>query len=138
MLKTLLHIILFLVSYSLFAQSTITGKVTDNTKQPLSFSNVVLYDNSSNKALKAVIVEENGTYQFNDVKNGTYVVEASLFGYKTERSIVLNIDTAKNVTFDFVMKEDIPENLDEVVVVAKKPVITQNAEKLVVKSQETI
>ncbi len=132
MLKTLLHIILFLVSYSLFAQSTITGKVTDNTKQPLSFSNVVLYDNSSNKALKAVIVEENGTYQFNDVKNGTYVVEASLFGYKTERSIVLNIDTAKNVTFDFVMKEDIPENLDEVVVVAKKPVITQNAEKLVV------
>ncbi|AXG70656.1 outer membrane protein beta-barrel family protein [Kordia sp. SMS9] len=132
MLKTLLHIILLLGSYSVMAQSTITGNVMDNAKQPLSFSNVVLYENNSNTALKAVIVEENGTYTFSNVKNGTYVVEASLFGYKTERSIVLNIDTTKNVTFDFILKEDIPESLDEVLVVAKKPVITQNAEKLVV------
>ncbi|MEM6722175.1 MAG: outer membrane beta-barrel protein [Bacteroidota bacterium] len=132
MLKTLLQTIVFLASFSMLAQSTITGKVMDANKQPLSFSNVVLYDSTNDKALKAVIVEENGTYTFTEVKNGTYVVEASLFGYKTERSIVLNIDSAKTVTFDFTLKDDVPENLDEVVVVAKKPVITQNAEKLVV------
>ncbi|MEM6687522.1 MAG: carboxypeptidase regulatory-like domain-containing protein, partial [Bacteroidota bacterium] len=132
MLKTLLNTILLLASCTLLAQSTITGKVLDENQQILSFSNVVLYNSTNDTPLKAVIVEANGTYTFTDVKNGNYIVEASLFGYKTERSIVLNIDAAKNVTFDFVLKEDIPENLDEVVVVAKKPVITQNAEKLVV------
>jgi hypothetical protein len=132
MLKSLCNIFLFLTSVTLLAQSTITGKVMDNQKQPLSFSNVVLYDNPNNTALKAVIVEENGTYTFTEVKNGSYVVEASLFGYKTQRSIVLNLDATKSVTFDFTLVEDIPENLDEVVIVAKKPVITQDAEKLVV------
>mgnify|MGYP003684180115 CR=1 FL=1 len=132
MLKTLLNIILLLTSFCMFAQSTISGKVQDESKEFLSFANVVLYENESNKPLKAVIVEDDGTYTFNNVKNGSYIVEASIFGYKTERSIVLNIDAAKNVTFDFILKEDIPENLDEVVVVAKKPVITQSAEKLVV------
>lgn len=132
MLKTLLNTILLFASFSMLAQSTITGKVMDESKQLVTFANVVLYDNDSNTALKAVIVEDNGTYTFTNVKNGSYIVEASLFGYKTERSIVLNIDSSKNVTFDFILKEDIPENLGEVVIVAKKPVITQNAEKLVV------
>ncbi|MFK7750322.1 MAG: outer membrane beta-barrel protein [Kordia sp.] len=132
MLKTLVNTILFLASFTMLAQSTITGKVMDASKEILSFSNVVLYDNNSNTPLKAVIVEANGMYTFTNVKNGSYIVEASLFGYKTERSIVLNIDSKKNVTFDFILKDDIPENLDEVVVVAKKPVITQSAEKLVV------
>ena len=132
MLKILLNTILLFASFSMLAQSTITGKVMDESKQLVSFSNVVLYDSTSNTPLKAVIVEDNGMYTFTNVKNGSYIVEASLFGYKTERSIVLNIDSSKNVTFDFILKEDIPENLGEVVVVAKKPVITQNAEKLVV------
>ncbi len=130
MLKTLFNTILLLASFSMFAQSTITGNVLDEAKQPLSFTNVVLYENDT--PLKAVIVESNGTYTFKNVKNGSYMVEASLFGYKTQRSIVLNIDSTKKVTFDFILKEDIPENLGEVVITAKKPVITQTAEKLVV------
>ena len=110
MLKTLLNIILLLTSFCMFAQSTISGKVQDESKEFLSFANVVLYENESNKPLKAVIVEDDGTYTFNNVKNGSYIVEASIFGYKTERSIVLNIDAAKNVTFDFILKEDIPDD----------------------------
>ncbi|QHI35684.1 hypothetical protein IMCC3317_10310 [Kordia antarctica] len=132
MLKTLFTTILLLTSFSMLAQSTITGNILDETKQHLSFVNVVLYESENETPLKAVIVEDNGTYIFKNVKNGSYIVEASLFGYKTQRSIVLKIDSTKNVTFDFIMKEDIPENLGEVVVVAKKPVITQTAEKLVV------
>ncbi|MBC8754041.1 TonB-dependent receptor [Kordia sp. YSTF-M3] len=132
MLKTLLSTFLLLASLSMFSQSTISGNVLDEAKQPLSFTNVVLYENESDMPLKAVIVEDNGAYRFTNVKNGSYLVEASIFGYKTQRSIVLNIDSTKNVTFDFIMKEDIPENLGEVVIVAKKPVITQTAEKLVV------
>lgn len=132
MLKTLGNTILLLASFTMFAQSTITGNVLDEAKQPLSFTNVVLYENESNTPLKAVIVSANGTYTLKNIKNGSYSVEASIFGYKTQRSIVLNIDSSKNVTFDFVMKEDIPENLGEVVIIAKKPVITQTAEKLVV------
>ncbi|WP_430412781.1 outer membrane beta-barrel protein [Kordia sp.] len=132
MLKTLLNTILLLASFSMFAQSTISGKVMDEAKQPLSFTNVVLYETETNKAIKAVMVADDGTYIFKSIKNGTYTVEASLFGYKTEKSIVLKIESSKNVTFDFTLKEDLPESLDQVTVVAKKPVITQTAEKLVV------
>ena len=132
MLKTLLNIILLLGSFSMFAQSTISGKVMDEAKKPLSFTNVVLYETENNKAIKAVTVSDDGTYIFKNVKNGSYTIEASLFGYKTEKSIVLKIETSKNVTFDFMLKEDLPENLGEVTIISKKPVITQTAEKLVI------
>ncbi|WP_298423431.1 TonB-dependent receptor [uncultured Kordia sp.] len=132
MLKTLLNTILLFASFSMLAQSTISGKVMDESKQPLSFANVVLYETESNKAIKAVTVADDGTFIFKNVENGTYTVEASIFGYKTEKSIVIKIESSKNATFDFVLKEDLPENLGEVTITAKKPVITQTAEKLVV------
>ncbi|WP_046755528.1 outer membrane beta-barrel protein [Kordia jejudonensis] len=132
MLKIVLNTILLFTSFSMLAQSTITGKVIDEAKQPLSFANVVLYETESNKAIKATTVADDGTYTFTNVKNGTYTVEASLFGYKTEKSIVLQIESSKKVNFDFTLKEDVPESLDQVTITAKKPVITQTAEKLVV------
>lgn len=132
MLKTLLNTILLLASFTMFAQSTISGKVLDEKNQPLSFANVVLYETESNKAIKATTVADDGTYQFKNVSNGNYLIEVSLFGYKTEKSIVLKIESSKSVTSDFILKEDLPENLDTVTVTAKRPVITQNAEKLVV------
>lgn len=132
MLKTLLNTFLLFASFSMLAQSTISGKVMDEAKQPLSFTNVILYETETNKAIKAVTVADNGTYIFKNIKNGNYTVEASLFGYKTEKSIVLKIESSKNATFDFILKEDLPENLGEVIITAKKPVITQNAEKLVI------
>lgn len=132
MLKTLLNTILLFASFSMFAQSTISGKVMDEAKQPLSFTNVVLYEAENNKAIKAVTVADDGTYIFKNIANGTYTVEASLFGYKTEKSIVLKIESSKNVSFDFILKEDVPENLGEITITAKKPVIKQTAEKLVV------
>ncbi|WP_046744585.1 outer membrane beta-barrel protein [Kordia zhangzhouensis] len=132
MFKTLFNIILVLTSTSMLAQSTITGKVTDESKEIVSFANIVLYESESNTPIKAIIVEDNGSYTFTNVSNGNYYVEASFFGYKTQQSVILKIDTSKTLTVDFVLQEDIPENLDEVVVIAKKPVITQSAEKLVV------
>ncbi len=132
MLKTLLNTILLFASFSMLAQSTISGKVMDETKQPLSFTNVVLYETENNKAIKAVTVADDGTYIFKNIANGTYTVEASLFGYKTEKSIVLKIESSKNANFDFILKEDVPENLGEITITAKKPVIKQTAEKLVV------
>ena len=67
MLKTLLNTILLLASFTMFAQSTISGKVLDEKNQPLSFANVVLYETESNKAIKATTVADDGTYTF---KNG--------------------------------------------------------------------
>lgn len=77
MLKTLLNIILLLASFTIFAQSTITGNVLDEAKQPLSFTNIVIYENENNTPLKAVIVSANGTYMLTNIKNGNYIIEAS-------------------------------------------------------------
>lgn len=132
MLKILLNTMLLFASFSMLAQSTISGKVTDEKKQPVSFANVVLYETENNKAIKATSVGDDGMYLFKDVVNGNYIVEVSLLGYKTEKSIVLKIESSKRVTADFMLKEDLPENLGEVTIIAKKPVITQSAEKLVV------
>ncbi len=112
------------------AQSKITGKVSDTHNTPLIFANVILYQDKTDTAVFAVATDDMGTYVFEKVQNGTYRIEVSMLGYKTKKSEVFtHLNKEEIVTLDFSLEED---QLDEVVLTYKKPIIRQTAEKLVV------
>jgi hypothetical protein len=111
-----------------YAQSTISGKITDNKKQPLEFANVILYGSTSKEVITGDISSEKGVYLIEDVPNGNYFIEVSILGFKTKTSEVFQLDNSTK-TINFVLDED---TLDEVLITYKRPVIKQTAEKLVV------
>ncbi len=116
------------------AQNTISGKISDINNEPLPFANVVMVEKGNNNNLKGVTSDNNGFYSFENIKNGTYSIEVSMIGFKTEK--IKDLELSSNKTFNFTLVEE-TQTLNEVVIKSTRPVIKQTAEKLVVDLEKT-
>ncbi|WP_142784950.1 TonB-dependent receptor [Changchengzhania lutea] len=102
-------VLLMLFSVSVvFAQSTISGTVNDQSGVPLGGVNVIL-DGTS----KGSVSDFDGNYSISNVEDGTYTLTATFIGYKTytESVTVQGVD----ITLNFQLAED-AASLDEIVV----------------------
>ncbi|RDK85230.1 TonB-dependent receptor [Marinirhabdus gelatinilytica] len=107
-LKMFLAFTVALFSASVFAQSSISGIITDETGAPISGVNVILEQTN-----KGAITDFDGMYTITNVDDGTYVLSASYIGYTNvkETVTVAGADVTANVS----MSED-AESLDTVIV----------------------
>lgn len=122
-------IILFSVFYSQ-AQNQISGIILDDKKTPISLVNIILYESESNELLTGVITKDDGSFLFENVSDGDYILEIQTIGFKTKKSAIFNL-SKENKNFNFSLEEDV-QKLGEVVIKSKRPVIRQTAEKLIV------
>ena len=93
------------------AQISVTGKVTDQNRQPLPGATVKLRNQKT-----AVVSDASGNYTITNLGNGKYTIVVSYIGYKTiEKTVELN----QNTTADFSL---LPQNFlaDEVIVRATR------------------
>ncbi|MCD4773553.1 MAG: T9SS type A sorting domain-containing protein [Bacteroidales bacterium] len=76
-LLTILSAILF-ISSNLFSQSSINGLVCyhGDTTEPIEDVNVMLID-TTGIAIDSCITDDDGLYQFNNVQDGTYIIECT-------------------------------------------------------------
>ncbi|OSY88625.1 TonB-dependent receptor [Tenacibaculum holothuriorum] len=112
-----------------FSQHSIKGKITDQNQEPIPFANIILKTKDSKTTPKGAVSNENGEYIFENIKSGTYQLETSVLGFQTKKTKEFKLNN--NQTFNFVLKEE-SQTLNEVVIKAKRPVIRQTAEKLIV------
>ena len=135
MKSTINFILIFLGSvFSSYAQNTISGTIKETNNRVLEYANVILYNAEAKDIITGVISNEKGIYLFEDVANGTYYIEVSTLGFKTNTSEVFELQNTK--TLDFTLEEE-TQVLNEVVVKSKRPVIRQTAEKLVVDLEQS-
>ncbi len=94
--------------FQLFAQRTLTGKVTDNqTGQPLDAATVYIND------LKlGTVTDSTGNYHFSNLPSGSYVVEARSIGYKSLTHTIRFLSSANQ---DFALPENVVEESEVVV-----------------------
>ena len=76
-----------------YAQSTLTGTVSDGFGLPLIGANVYV-----EQTFQGAITDLNGEYTIKNLKNGPYVVKASYIGYST-RSEIINLETNTELNF---------------------------------------
>ncbi|WP_430613240.1 outer membrane beta-barrel protein [Flavobacterium sp. JP2137] len=121
----------------MYAQSDISGKVFDPSKAPLGFVNVVLYNSITDELVAGTMSDDKGSYLFSNIKDGSYLLEISFIGFKTQKSAVFVLSNeTSNVRFDFVLEEDVGL-LNEVVIKSRRPTIQQTAEKLIVNLEQS-
>lgn len=108
MKKLLLSLLLFPALAQ--AQIKISGKVTDESGQPLSFSNISLLD-----TYDGTTVNEDGTFSFETEEKGAFKLQASIIGFHPLVKEIL-IEN-QNLTVNFQLKETINQ-LNAVVVSA--------------------
>ncbi len=108
------------------AQTSLGGKVSDeDSKEPLSFSTVVLYKNGV--YVTGTPTDIDGNYNFNSIDPGTYEVEVGYTGYQSQRIEGVVVLAGKANRLDVVLSNSGGVLLDEVVVTEyRNPLIEQD------------
>jgi iron complex outermembrane receptor protein len=108
-MKTILKIMMLLSVALTYSQTTLTGKVTDATGQPLPGANVIIVGTST-----GTISDFDGNYTLNTSQTPPFSLQASSVGFETSTKEV----TSANQIIDFKLSEG--TSLDEVVISASR------------------
>jgi iron complex outermembrane recepter protein len=121
----------------LFAQNKISGRILGSDNKPMEFVTVTLHRAKDSVLVKGAITEQNGSYEFSPVKNGTYFVLAAQVGLKKQNSGPLSILDNSLTVNDLQLIEE-TKTLGAVTVIAQKPFIEHQIDKTVVNVENSI
>ena len=127
---TLLFSLIVSLTYS--QEFEITGLVLDEDKKPMVLVNVLLLTQEGD-FIKGTVTNDNGIYQFFTIKEGTYQIIASYIENTVESPL---IQLFKNIEIEPLVLNN-AQQLDEVVVTQKKPVIEHMADRHVFNIENT-
>lgn len=115
-------IVLISLSFSVSAQVSgkLTGTVKDNNGEPLVGANVIIEGTTLGAA-----TDFDGRYTILNVRAGTYTVKFGYLGYKSQRVEGVRISADQTKILDAVLEPEVIQG-EEVVVVAKKPIVEFN------------
>lgn len=113
---------------------TLSGKVMDSENNPLSFVNVLLYEEDDASPFKGFSSNEDGSFLFEELQTGSYRISYSYVGFENTQDTIV-FSSSKNLG-NIVLKKS-AEMLNETVVTAKLPAIRKTAGKLIFNVENT-
>lgn len=113
------------------------GQVIQSGNKPVEFATVTLLKAKDSSLVKGAIADIEGKYEFEQVKQGKYLVAAVAVGMNKRYSPVFEV-AASPVKVPAVSLETVTKALKGVDVTARKPFIEQKADKMVVNVESSI
>ena len=90
--------IIFLCANWVFSKEfSVSGKVIDVDKQPISFANVLLLRQIDSSFVAGTSTDDKGLFEFRNISKEQYLINISFIGYKTTS---LTVDLIENITLD--------------------------------------
>ncbi len=132
---TLLFITIFSFQ-NLFAQSSFSGKITDDKNEAVFFATIALYNQTDSTFAKSASSDDQGKFSINNVKDGDYYVEINMLGFKNE-SKTLSFPKDNGTKVDLKLMPD-AALLSTVEVTAKLPLLEQKADRLIVNVENNL
>ena len=130
----LLYLLICCTGSTLAQDYTVSGSVSDSEKTPLSFVNVLVFEEQAKEPFKGTTTNEDGTFLLKNLEAKTYKLTFSFMGFETiTKQVTLFSD--KNLGTIILKKSS--ESLDETVVYAKQPTINRQAGKLIFNVENT-
>ncbi|WP_394974453.1 outer membrane beta-barrel family protein [uncultured Croceitalea sp.] len=121
---------------SCFSQTfKITGKVINTDNELLPFANILLLNATDSTFVKGTSASENGVFELTDVEPDLYLLQASYIGAGSKP---LALDVRRDVALGALIVPTVSENLDEVVVTARRPTISRENDRLVFNVENTV
>lgn len=130
---------LLLITVS-FAQSSssITGAVKESTGKPLQSVTVSLLNASDSSLIKTDVTDANGKFEINTVKSGKMMLSYSSVGFEDLYSAPFDKKAGEAIALKPVTLNRSSAKLNEVTIVAKKPMIEVKADKTVFNVENSI
>ena len=127
-------LLLFFIPLALFSQDAIIeGQVLDFNNQPISFVNVLVYEQEGAQASSGAVTDELGNFTLVNLNEQDYFIEFSMVGFTT---VSKTINASNSEFIKITLTENI-EELDETVITAKAPTIKREPGKLIFDVEET-
>lgn len=124
--------------FAVNAQSSLSGQIITDEGQKAEFVNVFLLNATDSALVKMELSEPNGSYRFNRLDAGDYRIQVSGIGYSEFIGEAFSLTENEEKIIPLITIEAMATVLDEVEVVAKKPLLEQRAGKLVVNVDQSI
>ena len=122
--------LLILFSFNIgFAQ--LTGKIVDETNSSLEYATAAIYNQDTNELVTGVITDINGVFVFENLKKGTYYVEASFIGYEVKTIRDLVVSNPKTTTDLGTINLILGNTLNEVVIEAERATVVNKIDRQV-------
>ena len=117
----------------------LTGIISDEKGEALSFANVFLYRSADSSLYKAAAADVEGKFRIEELEENRYYLKISAVGYADFFSPAFVINGQNNhVAFDGIVLQPSAQLLNAVQVAAKKPFIEQQIDKMVVNVENSI
>lgn len=127
------HFLIFLIPLlPLSVTAQITGKITDGENDyPLEYATAALFDQESGELVTGVITDLNGSFAMENVKNGTYYLEASFIGFETRTIKDIVVQNRKAVDLGTIALKIGGTQLEEVVVKGERATVINKIDRQV-------
>lgn len=116
----------------------INGKILDPESVPVVFANVVLYSRLDSTIAKIEYSEATGSFRFTNLPTGEYWLEVSFVGMSSYSSPVLQLAENETIDLPVIQLADNMEELAEVVVTGKKPILELKNDRVVFNVEKSI
>lgn len=141
-MKTYFYTLLILLTLSNFrtqAQGKITGQVTDNKSKIVEFATITLLQAKDSSLVKGALADANGTFEFEKIKFGSYLVAITQLGYQKFYTPKFSLSSENpSIKLSNLTLVEESKELNEVVVTARKPFIEQQIDKTVVNVENSV
>jgi len=133
--KVVFTILYLLCSASVFGQEfSITGKIFDETGEPVAYANIVLLKAIDSTIITGTTSDDFGAFTINQIDSKNYILKVSFIGFK---DFLQKISIEKNTKFDSIVLKESIESLGEVEITYKKPTLKKEADRLVFNIENT-
>ena len=123
-----IHLILFFVFGSSLAQDyTISGSIIDENNETIAFANIIL-KSVDQEIYKGASSDENGNFYITNVAAGSYNLQVSFLGYEIYST---SIEISTNKSIETIVLKESAQSLNEIEIVAKRPVLKKQQDRLV-------
>ena len=131
--KWVILIFLLACTFSAKAQTSISGHVVDSSGKPLAHANVLLLNQKDSSLFKGMLANDLGAYTFTNVAPGKYLISSTFTGETTVFTAPFDLSAGKeNLDMGTLKLESNTRQLEEVKIVAKKPLYEQKIDRLVI------
>ena len=128
-LTSIVLLVLFTICGAYAQTFTITGKVVDEQNQIIPYANILLLQATDSTFVKGTSANEEGFFELSEVEPNLYLLQASYVGA---------LDIATDVSLGALIIPLENNELDEVVVTAKRPKLQRLPDRLVFSVENTV
>jgi len=121
------------------AQSTVTGKVIDDSGQPVAYANVLVLSAADSSLIRGAVTADDGSFEMQNIGSGYYLLKVMMVGFADTHIGPFSLDASDDTKeFGSVVLHEDAVLMNEVQVVAKKPLFEQKVDRMVINVASSI